>query len=170
MENSEIKEKYKLTTVVSKRKVELAKKQGYNISQLVENTLNLVLDIEDDSETLIQEKINKINAKINKIQLETEPLQKQLKNNRKKLKTPIQEWININIITTPKGKLGRDELHWTLEDYGIKVDLSDNKFAREVTRMLQIHAKNRNLKITNIWKDGKTIRGWKGVTIKRTDL
>ncbi len=81
--------KVRTTVYVSRDKVELAKKRGYNVSSIIEEALDTILNVHDYDELKIQTMIKTIDEDVKKLELKRDVLLKQL--NDKKIKKILQE-------------------------------------------------------------------------------
>jgi hypothetical protein len=75
--------KLNLTVSVSKKKLKLAREKGYNLSELMDIMLSLVLDTESEEEVQTKKKIHRIDVQSKKLYLEKQVLRRQLKNMKK---------------------------------------------------------------------------------------
>lgn len=116
--------KYRLTTWVSREKAMLAKENGYNFSKLMEDSLNIILNINGDDEVKIQRKIHEIEKKIHDLELERQLLFKEL------------ERIKYQIMTNNEGKkriILVNKLSKELKDSGDVKDLAKHAAELEMT-------------------------------------
>lgn len=87
----EMDRKDRTTVYVTEKKVELAKKRGYNLSRIMENALSAILNIENENEVEIQRKINEIENKIMELKFERKLLLNELEEGRIKEKELSQK-------------------------------------------------------------------------------
>lgn len=99
--------KYRLTTWVDREKAMLAKENRYNFSRLMDDALNIVLNIEGNSDVKIQRKITKIDEQINNLELERQLLLREIERAKEQRRT-INEEKNMNIIINKLAKEYRD--------------------------------------------------------------
>jgi hypothetical protein len=138
--------KKRLTLYVNEDKVELAKDRGYILSQIAEDALTAILDVENEDEIAILKKIQTIDKQIKKLSLQRNLLLQEMEERRFKKRIDEMELIRERAFeeTIKEMRDTKDVSEETLERNAEIMDITRDELFERAKKQVKWPKKNHN--------------------------